>query len=239
VALSRAPVSLVQPVAAGGVVVLAVFSHFHLGERLKSSEWAGVAAAVFGTIGLGATAEEQKPVLLSTWRYVAGGTAVLLLWFLANVLTARRGKDTNGRRAVSSATAAPGSTSSANTQGKLSFRVEEILVGSQAGTFFSLSASVCKVGLTFGARHHFIFTLLGITAGIALTSVGLVCQTRGLKDGNTIVICMFGNVAQMVAGLIFGVLLLGESLPTRSWALCLWWGVQTQVSFIISDRHPC
>ena len=59
VAISIAPVSLVQPVAAGGVAVLAVFSHFRLNEKLENKAWAGVAATVCGTIGIGWTAEEQ------------------------------------------------------------------------------------------------------------------------------------------------------------------------------------
>ena len=59
VAISIAPVSLVQPVAAGGVAVLAVFSHFRLNEKLENKAWAGVAATVCGTIGIGWTAEER------------------------------------------------------------------------------------------------------------------------------------------------------------------------------------
>ena len=45
-AIARAPVSVVQAVAAGGVAVLAVYSHYKLGETLQAKEWAGVALAV-------------------------------------------------------------------------------------------------------------------------------------------------------------------------------------------------
>ena len=39
--------------------MLAVFSHFRLNEKLENKAWAGVAATVCGTIGIGWTAEEQ------------------------------------------------------------------------------------------------------------------------------------------------------------------------------------
>jgi hypothetical protein len=46
VAFAHAPVSVVQPVSAMGLVVLLVFSHFYLAERLRPAEW--VAAALAG-----------------------------------------------------------------------------------------------------------------------------------------------------------------------------------------------
>jgi hypothetical protein len=58
----------------------------------------------------------------------------------------------------------------------------------------------------------------------------LICQTKGLKDGNSVVVCTCGNVAQMITSVVFGVLVLGERLPstwarfrgwTLSWSLVL------------------
>ena len=88
-AIARAPVSLVQPVAAGGVAVLAVFSHFRLEEKLRRKEWAGVVASVVGTVGIGVTSEEQRPVEMTSWRYLAGGILVLLMLALPAYLTRR------------------------------------------------------------------------------------------------------------------------------------------------------
>ena len=42
----------------------------------------------------------------------------------------------------------------------------------------------------------FAFVLLGLGASVGLTAFGLVCQTRGLKDGNSVVVCTCGNVSQ-------------------------------------------
>ena len=75
-AIARAPVSVVQPVAAGGVAVLAVYSHYKLGETLRTQEWVGVGMAVCGTVGIGFNAEEQEPAELSGFRYLIGAFLV-------------------------------------------------------------------------------------------------------------------------------------------------------------------
>jgi drug/metabolite transporter (DMT)-like permease len=92
VAISRAPVSLVQPVAAGGVAVLAVFSHFRLGEKLEPRAWAGVAASVVGTVGIGLTSEDQPPAELSTFRYLLGAALIAAMLALPAHLADRAGR---------------------------------------------------------------------------------------------------------------------------------------------------
>ena len=48
-------VSLIQPISGAGLVILALYSHFFLGERLSRREWRAAAAALAGTVLLGAT----------------------------------------------------------------------------------------------------------------------------------------------------------------------------------------
>ena len=282
-AISLAPVSLVQPVAAGGVAVLAVFSHFRLGERLDAREWAGVALAVVGTVGIGAVAEEEQqdapPAAEMTKTRVVLGVALVAVMLAAPSRLSRgaaaskaspggAGGATTGSAgplngggggggggggkkivglvgvgqgiphhlrhshlaahapagaiAIGAGSDGGGHAASARAhhhhRGPPSDRAREAIAGARSGVFFSLSATSVKIGFLAGAAtgSRLVFPLVGALASVGLTAVGLVCQTRGLKDGNSVVVCTCGNVAQMVSSALFGVLCLGEKLPSTS-----------------------
>ena len=238
-AIARAPVSVVQPVAAGGVAVLAVYSHYKLGETLQAKEWAGVALAVIGTIGIGWNSEEQQPAELSGFRYLIGAFLVAAVvaapgyykWHATKDKAMNRlGVNRSGKKVVG--LVGMGSPHHLRTSHQVGGtgqegggRVEEVFAGLQAGTFFSLSALACKLGFILGGRMSFMFVLLGLGASVGLTAFGLVCQTRGLKDGNSVVVCTCGNVAQMITAVVFGVVILGERLPTSTWTALRNWSL--------------
>ena len=266
-AIARAPVSVVQPVAAGGVAVLAVYSHYKLGETLRTQEWVGVGMAVCGTVGIGFNAEEQEPAELSGFRYLIGAFLVAAvvaapgyykLHATKDKAMNRLGVNRSGKKVVG--LVGMGSPHHLRTSHQVGGtgvegggRVEEVFAGLQAGTFFSLSALACKLGFILGARYvsfyfhrmairltdgtcvlsfhrmSFAFVLLGLGASVGLTAFGLVCQTRGLKDGNSVVVCTCGNVSQMITAVIFGVVILGERLPTSTWTALRNWCVYTLI----------
>ena len=287
-ALAIAPVSVVQPVAAGGVAILAGFSHVFLDEKLKEKEWVGVWCAVVGTVGIGwttgvntaaAAISEQNgkgEINVSTWRYVLGVFVVLGSTYLCMpstasgtgsggmLATAGTGKvgGSNATSSSSSSTvpdATPGTTpqkgsghgnkndhflkspptkesmnasmmttppkkdkndkkdksenaSSVSSEFKQQ-RFRDMLAGARAGALFSLSASSVKLGFQLSRRLAFIWALIGLAASVSLTALGLFSQTKGLKEGNAVVVVCSGNVAQMVTAIPFGILCLGESLP--------------------------
>lgn len=287
-ALAIAPVSVVQPVAAGGVAILAGFSHVFLDEKLKEKEWVGVWCAVVGTVGIGwttgvntaaAAISDQNgkgEINVSTWRYVLGVFVVLGSTYLCMpstasgtgsggmLATAGTGKvgGSNATSSSSSSTmpdATPGTTpqkgsghgnkndhflkspptkesmnasmmttppkkdkndkkdksenaSSVSSEFKQQ-RFRDMLAGARAGALFSLSASSVKLGFQLSRRLAFIWALIGLAASVSLTALGLFSQTKGLKEGNAVVVVCSGNVAQMVTAIPFGILCLGESLP--------------------------
>ena len=71
----------------------------------------------------------------------------------------------------------------------------------QAGACFGLSAAACRTGflLAEGAGSA-TWIVIGIAFSAILTSSGFVIQTRGLKDGNTVVVCTCAAVSSMVSG---------------------------------------
>ena len=293
VALAIAPVSVVQPVSAGGVAILAGFSHVFLDEKLREKEWIGVWCAVLGTIGIGWTTGgnvaikkdgKGEEIIVSTWRYVLGVFVVLGSTYLCapssaagsnvgsgGVLAPAGSGKAGGSNAASNATPSsttamtttksdvtPGTTpqkgsghgnkndhflkspptkesmnasmmmttppkkdksdkkdksENANSVEFKQQRIRDILAGARAGALFSLSASSVKLGFQLSRRLAFIWALIGLAASVSLTALGLFSQTKGLKEGNAVVVVCSGNVAQMVTAIPFGVLCLGESLP--------------------------
>ena len=57
--VTRAPISVIQPISSSGLAVLAVFSHFYLHEHMSPFEWAAVALSGVGIVIMGITAAEQ------------------------------------------------------------------------------------------------------------------------------------------------------------------------------------
>ncbi|KAG1662845.1 hypothetical protein FOA52_010636 [Chlamydomonas sp. UWO 241] len=107
------------------------------------------------------------------------------------------------------------------------------LCGLEAGACFGLSAAACRTGFILGAKLSFLCVPLGLGSSVVLTSSGFVLQTRGLKAGNTIIVCTMAAVSSMVSGVLAGLLVLEEKMPSghgmklvrlASWA-CILLGV--------------
>jgi drug/metabolite transporter (DMT)-like permease len=230
VALSHAPVSVVQPISSGGLSVLAVFSHVYLDERLSRREWAAVGLAVAGTVGVAATAPPATSDTTDAMFSFPG--LLVLLCILCLAASAMRGAlrraKATGRRASQGA----GQPSAAP-------RLEELSFGAVAGAAYALSASSCRAGLLAysyaqPAALQSPALIAGLMASGGLTAAGVVAQTRGLKDGSAMVISTVAAVVSMVVGLLAGILCLGEHAPSTArgvlaWA-CSWTAIAAGVS---------
>lgn len=200
--LDLAPVSLVQPVAGGGLVVLAVFSHYYLEERLNPGEWAGVALSGLGVVSVGLSSEDT------------GGGTVPGVPRLVIGLLAACGALLAAARAFEAATRAGGGLGGGGARGK---RFYALGCGGLAGMTFGASSSCVRAGFLLAAAAEgsggALFGVLGVAASMTLSTYGILWQTRGLRDGHSMVVCTAAAAATIVAATIIGLAALGESLP--------------------------
>ena len=225
-----------QPISSGGLAILAVFSHLYLEERLQRREWAAVGLAAAGTVGVAACAPEPAAAGDAAGLSLRGGVVFLALLAAAHAaLRWARAQASAGGLSGAGGSGARLSTGRYTGGGGSSAgwhriaavgpaRMEELALGAQAGACFALSASACRAGFLLSPQSR-AAAPAGLAAAAALTTAGVVAQTRGMKDGAAMVVCTAGAVATMLTGAAAGVLVLGEGLPpTRrgrlTWLLC-------------------
>jgi drug/metabolite transporter (DMT)-like permease len=267
-------VSLVQPVSSIGLVVLLVFSHFYLEERLKPKEWTSAGIAFLGVLGLGLSGEgggkprdHQEPsplrillcfllllLLLGVECYLRhyGAHPALqkALGLLGSSSTSSTGAHGGGTMhsggsggalnsysrhvhspsaeswvQVSRDVSSDGQSSSSHATAAVA--LDSALCGLEAGTCFGLSAAASRTGFILAQRLKSpIWIVLGLGSSIGLSSSGFILQTKGLKAGNTVVVCTMAAVSSMVSGVAAGLLALGEQLPKSPllliMRLCSW-----------------
>lgn len=202
VAFAIAPVSVIQPISGVGLVGLAVYSHYALKERLSDWEWgavgmAGVGTTLLGACSSGSPASQEREASAgqpaSTFRMIfsllLSGIFIVALGVVRNRRQRRRNKS--------------------NLAGE---QTVPALYGLQAGGCFGLSAAVSRTGFLLASTLGWVWPILGLSTSIALSATGFVLQTKGLKDGSTVVVCTCVAVTSMVAGVLIGVLGLGEDM---------------------------
>lgn len=216
-AVARAPVSVVQPVSGCGLAILCVFSHFYLQELMHPRDWAGVACAAVGTVGMGVSGEPGHQTV-RPFRLLAFVLSLALVmggleWWAHSTKARRRAHD--------------GGSPPVNPLSVGADVIEEVATGTQAGACFGLSAAACRTGfLLVSTGYTPLFAAAGVAAGISLSSSGFFCQTRGFKEGRAVVVSTCAAVASIVVGVMVGMLALGEALPTsllgRLVRFCSW-----------------
>jgi len=199
-ALSLAPVSLVEPVAGSGLAILALFCHHYLHEKLHVKQWVGVGFAMVGVVGMGLTAARSisristrsvLPLLL----FIVGAQVVLEVCY---------------RRST--------------RDGSL-----EVVSGIQGGMFFGLSAISTRLGQVVsqqpGIRHGSLRLLCaggGIACSLLLSPAGFFFQTRGFKRGRAAIVVTFTTIASISTGLLVGLTVLSEPVPRNQAAFAAW-----------------
>jgi hypothetical protein len=188
-ALSLAPISLVQAVIAGGLVLLTVTADRLFAHEVTRREWIGVALAALGLAFLAATLSGTGSEAHSDYQ-----VARLVPW-IAGV-------------AVLAVLAAAASARSANAGA---------LLGASAGLFWAASDTSIKA--LSGQLGDGAAAVLGnpLAAVIALASAaGLVVSARSLQLGKAVPVIAITSVAANVFTIAAGPVVFGEPLPDTS-----------------------
>ncbi len=186
-ALSLAPISLVQSVIAGGLVLLTVTADQLFAHEVTRREWIGVGLAALGLAFLAATLDGTAEEAHSDWE------AARLVPYIAICALA----------AIAVAVAASRSK----------FRMG-VLFGASAGLFWAASDTAIKA-LSNNLGESAVSILISpLAAVIALASAaGLVVSARSLQIGKAVPVIAVTSVAANVLTIAAGPIVFEEPMP--------------------------
>ena len=187
-AMSVAPLSIVQAVLAGGMVLLAVMAEQMLGCRLGRRQWVGLALTAAGLMLLGFTlpATHGAQSKFSTPGLI-GFEAVLIGAGTLLILGPRMGapKEHHG-----------------------------YMLGAAAGILFGVSDVAIKAISGMVGAHG---VAAALTVAVHLRrrlGRGVLRLGQGLQDGEAVPVIAVTGTAANVAGMVGGIIVFGDPLPT-------------------------
>jgi drug/metabolite transporter (DMT)-like permease len=192
--LALAPISLVQSVIAGGLVMLTVVADRLFGFQVTRREWIGVALTAAGlaflaaTMGEGGASDAHSDYDAAVLAAYAG--SVFLLGVIAAVADSRW---------------TPG-----------------ILMGASAGLIWGASDVSIKA-LSDHTSEGFVSVMTHPLAPIIalLSAIGLAVSAKSLQDGATVPVIAVTSTAANVITIASGPIVFGEPLPDEPLALGL------------------
>jgi hypothetical protein len=185
-ALSLAPISLVQSVIAGGLVLLTVTAHRLFAHEVTLREWMGVGLAALGLAFLAATiggtgdSAHSSYELARLWPWVGALAAAALV-----VAFASRGSLHGG-----------------------------VMLGASAGLFWAASDTSIKALSDHLGDGVGTILLSPLAAVVALASAaGLVVSARSLQIGKAVPVIAVTSVAANLFTIAAGPVVFGEPMP--------------------------
>ncbi|HEX4073521.1 MAG TPA: hypothetical protein VHX68_20245 [Planctomycetaceae bacterium] len=186
-----APISLLQPLSASGLLVVALLAVTYLHERFDALEWAGVALLLAGVILLGFSAENRP-------HWNVGVNDLRLMIFLITVAIL----------VVFAAAAIRRISSPARV---------EFLFGVLAGLLLGTGYLHTKIiSLAFQAQRLGLFITAWICTVIGLV-FGLLVLQMGFRRGRALIVTAVNLVTNQVLVVAGGLICLGERFPTEPW----------------------
>lgn len=187
-ALALAPMSLVQTVLAGGVVLLAVLAERVFGLSVGRRQWAGLALTAAGLVLLGATVPATHGAhsqfsLSGMVTFEAGLIAIGTLLIMGPRI------------------GAPGEH-------------HGVMLGAAAGTLFGVSDIAIKALTGLAGDGGVLamlspWTLVAVVASVA----AFYASARGLQDGEAVPVIAVTGSAANVSGILGGIVVFGDPLP--------------------------
>ncbi len=196
-ALALAPMSVVQAVLAGGVVLLAVMAERLFGFRVGPRQWAGLGLTALGLVLLGVTlpavhSAHSQFSLPGMIAFEAGFVAVGALLIM-------------GKRI-----GAPD-------------HHHGVMLGAAAGLMFGVSDVAIKAITGLVGSHGLLGALLTpwtlVTA--AASVAGFYASAKGLQDGEAVPVIALTGAAANVAGILGGIVVFGDPMPGSALGIVL------------------
>jgi drug/metabolite transporter (DMT)-like permease len=206
-ALSLAPISVVQPIFASGIVLLLVLSHFVLHDRLQKVEWTALAVIVTALVLLGLSVDTRVDH--------AGGPANLVYLLFAAIPTAAIGLvvfEVADRM---------------HTSGLRFKHLRGPLFGVAAGLLYGVAGLCLKSAATFVQRWGLLGSVPHLLASpevylLAVSiAMGLVLFQTGLQRCSAAVVSPVNIVTSTSYVIAVGTVLFNEHLPTSPGPLAL------------------
>jgi drug/metabolite transporter (DMT)-like permease len=184
-ALALAPISVVQAVMAGGVVILAVLAERRFGCQVSRRQWSGV---ILGAVGLSLLAitlpdirgahAHFSPAVIATFEIVLLAASVLLL------LSPRL---------------------------RVLAQHDGALIGAASGVLFGISTVAIKA--LFGVLHGGIAAVLLSPWLLVAVAAGVVAQyvsARSLQTGDAVSVTAMTGLAVNIANIAGGIIIFGD-----------------------------
>lgn len=193
-ALALAPISLVQSVIAGGLVLLTVVADRLFAHKVTRREWIGVGLAALGLAFLAASLEGTGGGAHSDY------TASTLATFLAVVTVGAIGVAVIGHRSAHAGVA----------------------LGASAGLFWAVSDTAIKAQTgVFGQSLIDVFANPLVLMIIIASFVGLTVSAKSLQIGKAVPVIAMTTVAANATTILAGPLVFGDPAPADSLGLIL------------------
>jgi drug/metabolite transporter (DMT)-like permease len=207
VALTLAPVTVVQPVLAAGVLALVVLGRLVLGERLGSRDWAALGLVIAAVIAIAISVEPGARLAprVPGGRFAGVGVLAALLAAAAGYLAARE-RQPGGRREAAGLALAAGLLYGIGALAEKAVATRLVGHGMVAGAVTAL-----------GTVYPWVF--------VAATFAGMIAFQLGLQRHPASLLVPLANVVSTGCALVGASVVFGEWLiPAGWWALPRWLG---------------